>query len=80
VAQGPWVDSKFAFVVSRRVALKAVERNKLKRRARAVIRKMLPDIKPHFAGIFFLKKESAKLSFQELEQSARGVLRKARIL
>lgn len=72
--------SAFAFVVSSRVAKKAVERNKLKRRVRHIIRKVLPEIKRGLGIIIFFKKGSEKLSFQELEKEILRIFKKGGIL
>ncbi|MFH1170349.1 MAG: ribonuclease P protein component [Candidatus Vogelbacteria bacterium] len=58
----------FAFIVSRKVAAKAVDRNKLKRRARAIVREFLPKIKDNYACLLFFKKEAAALTYQELKK------------
>ena len=58
----------FAFIVSHKVAAKAVDRNKLKRRARAIVRELLPKIKDNYACLLFFKKEARDLSYQELKK------------
>ena len=58
----------FAFVVSHRVASKAVDRNKLKRRARAIVRELLPKIKDNYACLLFFKKKAISLTYQELKK------------
>jgi ribonuclease P protein component len=71
--------SAFAFVVSSKVAKKAVDRNKLKRRARHIVAKMMPEIKNGLGIIIFLKKGSEKLNFQEIEKETRAIFQKAKI-
>ena len=71
--------SAFAFVVSSKVAKKAVDRNKLKRRARHIISKMLPEIKKGLGIIIFFKKGNEKLNFQEIEKETRAIFQKAKI-
>lgn len=71
--------SVFAFVVSSKVAKRAVDRNKLKRRARHIVGKMMPEIKNGLGVIIFFKKGSEKLNFQEIEKETRAVFQKAKI-
>ncbi len=59
--------SKFAFVVPSIAAKKAVIRNKIKRRARAAVFKLLPFLKEGYLVALFFKKGSEQLSFKELE-------------
>jgi ribonuclease P protein component len=65
--------SIFAFVVSSKVAKKAVERNKLKRRARHIIKKMLPKIEKGLGVIIFFKKGVEKMTFSELEKEINDI-------
>lgn len=70
----------FAFVVSVKVSKKAVVRNKIKRRSRNIIRKLLPSIKKEIAIIVFFKKGAENLKFSELEEKLKEELKKARVL
>lgn len=72
--------SLFTFVVSLKVSKKPVIRNKLKKRARHIIKKLLFQIKPGLGVIIFFKPGSEKLSFSELEKVLQEALKKARIL
>lgn len=54
--------SRFSFVVSKKIAKNAVERNTLKRRGYSFLQKNKIRIKPSFVVVFFLKKGSEKLS------------------
>lgn len=72
--------SIFTCVVSSKVSKKAVERNKLKRRARYIIRKVMAEIKKSQGIIVFFRKGSEKLNFQELEREIIGIFKKAKIL
>jgi ribonuclease P protein component len=73
-------DNTFTAVVPLKVVSKAVERNKLKRRARHIFRKMLPEIKKGLGIIIFFKPGSEKLKFQELEEEIKVIFKKAKIL
>jgi ribonuclease P protein component len=75
----PADDSVFGLVVSSRVAKKAVDRNKLKRRARHIVAKMMPEIKNGSGIIIFFKPGSEKLKFQELEKEIKIIFQKAKI-
>jgi len=65
--------SVFSFVVPSKVAKKAVERNKLKRRARHIIKKMLPKIEKGLGVIIFFKKGAEKMTFSELEKEINDI-------
>jgi len=73
-------NTRVAFVVSAKTAKKAVDRNKLKRRARYIVAKFLPSFKHGAVVIFFFKKGSEKLNFKELEKEMANVCRKAGVL
>lgn len=70
---------QFAFVVSQRVAKKATTRNLLKRRARYIIRNEMSLLKNNPNNIFYFRKESNKLTFQELKKEIINLLRKANV-
>lgn len=65
--------SRFAFVVGSGVAKHAVGRNKIKRRARNIIQKIIPKIKGKINAIMFFKKGSEKLTFAELEKQINDI-------
>lgn len=71
---------KIAFIVSSAVSKKAVIRNLLKRRARAIILKYLKYFIAPIFIIFIFKKSSLSLSFNELEKEIVSGLKKAGIL
>ncbi|MBU3925579.1 ribonuclease P protein component [Patescibacteria group bacterium] len=70
----------FAFVVSKKTAKKAVARNKLKRRARYIVKKYLNSFKKNTANIIFFKKGSETMEFSELEKNMLELFKKTRIL
>ncbi|MCK6462691.1 MAG: ribonuclease P protein component [Candidatus Pacebacteria bacterium] len=72
--------SLFAFVVSSKVSKKATERNKLKRRARNIIRKVLSEVKKGAGIIFFFKVSAKDRTYRELKEEMTNSLKKARIL
>ena len=72
--------SRFAFVTSAKVSKKAVVRNKLRRRARAIVYKLLPEAKKDVATMFFFKPGAEKLNFKEIEEEIKEALQKAGVL
>ena len=66
-----------SFVVSKKIAKQAVSRNFLKRRGRSIVKKLAYTNTKPFLGVFFFKKGSENLSFQELEEEIMLLLRKA---
>jgi len=73
-------NSLFTFVVSSKISKKSVFRNRLKRRARHIVKKLLPLAKPGFGAIIFFKPGSEKLTFQNLEKILQESLKKTKIL
>lgn len=71
--------TQFAFIVSASVAKKATERNKIKRRLRAIVYKNLSMIKEGYAVLVFFKKEALGLDFQELEKEILSIFFRAKI-
>lgn len=65
---------KIGFVVPSSVAKKAVLRNKIKRRAREILRMLLNDFKNPYLIVFLFKKDVLKLSFKELKKEIESVL------
>lgn len=59
--------SRAAVVVSKKVAARAVDRNKIKRRTYNILRSVLPSL-PTGTLLIFVKKEAVAKSFQELER------------
>ncbi len=60
--------NRFAFIVSLKVSKKAVDRNRLKRRAREAIRKILPETKPAYDFAVNMFPPALKLTQKELEK------------
>jgi ribonuclease P protein component len=71
--------SRFAFVVSKKIAKKAVERNKIRRHGYAVIQKNIEYIKPNAICIFFFKKGSDNLTYEQKQSQIISLLQKAGI-
>lgn len=60
--------SRFGLVVSLKVDKKAVVRNKIKRRIRAVLRKHLPQIVSGYDFLILIKPEIKQLTYRQLEE------------
>ncbi|MEK7622145.1 MAG: ribonuclease P protein component [Patescibacteria group bacterium] len=72
--------TSFAFIVSRQVAGRAVDRNRLKRRARAVVRELLPMVKDNYGCLLFFKPGATTLSYVELKKLIQEILTRASLL
>jgi ribonuclease P protein component len=69
----PNKNNVFAFVVSSKNIKRAVDRNKLKRRARHIVKKILPKIEKGLSAIIFFKKGAEKKTFLELEKEINDI-------
>ena len=72
--------SRVGFVVSKKVSNKAVLRNKAKRALREIIRECLPELKHGYDIIFFTQRKIVDMNFEEIKQTARAILTKAKLL
>jgi ribonuclease P protein component len=73
-------ESRFSFVVSKKVSPLATKRNLLRRRGYSIIKKAWGRIPPSFTCIFILKKGVGALSFKDFEKEVLFLLEKARII
>jgi len=72
--------SKHSFVVSKKVAKSAPQRNLLKRRGYSIIENLGDGVPDGFILIYYLKKGTPKLSYKELEKELHELLKKAQVL
>lgn len=72
--------SKVAFIVSRKVAKTATDRNKVKRQLREAVRELLPNLKPGYCVLILAKKPAASASPKQLKLSTKDVFREVGIL
>jgi len=72
--------SRFAFIVSSKVSKKAVERNRIKRRLRYIIKKRLPYVQGGVDGIFIALPGIKEKSFSEVEKTVTIILKRLRVL
>lgn len=81
IARNTQKQSRFTVVTSIKVSKKAVDRNKLKRRLREIVRKeILPQVKNGFDGIINTKKTLLDLSFDELRETTIKLFKKAKLI
>ncbi|MCX6735672.1 MAG: ribonuclease P protein component [Candidatus Parcubacteria bacterium] len=71
---------RFAFVVSKKVAKNAVDRNLLRRRGFSILRDLgilkQENVWKGFFGTFFYKKEGKEMKIKELKKEIEEILRK----
>ena len=73
-------DKAFAFVASLKVSKKAVERNKLKRRARAITYPLLKDIQPGLCAAVFFKPSIIGKKYAAIKDELTILYKKAKII
>ena len=73
-------ENAYSFSVPKTATKSSVLRNKIKRRARAVVFKTLPRLNKNLSVMFFFKKGSELMSFKELEKNILDILRKSKAL
>ena len=73
-------NSRFAFVVGTKVSKRAVDRNRIRRQYREIVRSFLPEVKGNQDVILLAGKASLNLSFEEKEQQLRRVFKKGGLL
>lgn len=67
---------KVGIIVSNKISKKAVERNKIRRAARAAAREMLGGLPNGILGVFLAKKQANTQTYQVLACDAQEVLKK----
>ncbi len=72
--------ASFAFIVPAKIARSAVLRNKIKRRGRAIVFKLLSRINEGYSALIFFEKGSPEMKFSELEKEITKLLQKAGFL
>ncbi|MBT6691739.1 ribonuclease P protein component [Candidatus Parcubacteria bacterium] len=70
---------KIGFVISTKVDKRAVVRNKLARRLREAVKKLLPRIKTGTSVLIIAKKQALELDFAQLEKQLDFAFSKIRI-
>lgn len=72
-------ESRFGFVVSKKISNKAVVRNRVKRRMREAVHNAFPGIKVGVDGAFIALEGIEEDSFQEIEETIMLLLKRAGI-
>ncbi len=72
--------SRFGFVVSKKVDKRAVVRNKIKRRLRAIVRENLSKIRPGYDVMILTRSEIKNLTFMQLKNKIDDLLIRAKLL
>lgn len=72
--------SRFGFVVSAKVSKKAVERNKIKRQLRDVVRKNKDNIKKGFDVVVISSPALKGMKYQEIKEDLIGLFQKLKLL
>ncbi|MDP2951497.1 MAG: ribonuclease P protein component [bacterium] len=72
--------SKVAFLCSKKVFPKAVQRNKAKRRMRHILKDFFPEISLGAWLVFFFKKEFLEMPFKELKEQTKNALKRGGLL
>ncbi|MFH1402083.1 MAG: ribonuclease P protein component [Patescibacteria group bacterium] len=73
-------NSRIAFVVPKKQFPKATQRNLIKRRGFNAIKDFCDFLPPAVNIIFFLKKDTEKLSFSDLKKEISSALQKIKVL
>jgi ribonuclease P protein component len=72
--------SRFAFIVSKKISPKAVNRNKIKRFLRSLVSDLVKKVKPGYDVLFLSKKNIVKAEPSELKNKTRDLFDKAQII
>lgn len=73
-------NSRFGFVVSSKVSKKAVDRNKIKRRLREIVKSLVIEVKSGFDVLIAAKTSIKKATFGEMHQSVKKYLERTKLL
>lgn len=76
VAPLPADHPKFAIAVSKKVALKAVDRNKIKRRTRSALQKCFRSVSKPAAFVLYAKADAKKAEFSEIQRDVEALFSK----
>ncbi len=80
IPRKPSGPTQIALVISAKKVKKAVTRNFIKRRARAILIKLRQQLKPNFRAVVFLDPTWSTVSFVECEKQLVFLLQKAKML
>ncbi|MFA6525122.1 MAG: ribonuclease P protein component [Patescibacteria group bacterium] len=77
--KGKSENSRFGFVISSKIYKKSVDRNLLKRRMRAIIKKQIENILPGYDFIISARPGVKNKKFTEIEKEIERLFRKSRL-
>lgn len=72
--------SRFAVIISRKVASSSVERNALRRRISGWLQENLPRLAPGFDAVLILKRKASELTRREFYSLLGGLFKKTPLL
>jgi ribonuclease P protein component len=72
--------SRFAVVVGTKVSKNAVDRNRIRRQYREILRLLMKEIKPGFDVLLLTAKPSLAIDYAEKEKKLRSTLYRAKLL
>lgn len=70
------LNSKFGFIISKKISKRAVDRNRLKRILSEVVRNNLGEIKKGYNIVILAKQKMLKISKSEMEKEFLGLINK----
>ena len=71
---------RFACIVSNKISKKAVERNRIKRRLREIIRLAIPNLPQDIDLVVFTRQSIKEIDYQEMEKQIHACLKKMWLL
>ena len=77
IAQNNLKESRFGFIISKKVSKKAILRNKIKRRLRDIIRQNIKDIKKGIDVVLIILPGLEKKNFLEIKEILNTLFKKA---
>ncbi len=79
-ASGKTENTRLGIVVSQKVSKKATVRNKIKRRIRAVVKPLIPEIKKNTDMVLLVLPGLETKDFLEIEKIIKNLFRKAKLI
>ena len=73
-------DNRITVVVGTKVSKKAVDRNRVKRQYREIIRLLLPELKTGYDMVLLISKPALELEYEQKRQRLTQVFKKAGLL
>ena len=73
-------ESRFGFIVSKKISKKAVVRNRIRRLLSEAVQNLLSRMKQGFEGVFLAKREIAGKSYDEVFDEVERVLEEAKMV